>query len=699
MSGLPNLPAGLEPGLQKFLQKLGEKVEVADSDRGSPLNAKPTIQDLVDIGLIKANATQALKANGKTFSLQSARNWLSSAVPSWFTSLLNPPAPTGLVVAPSQGNLVLTWDANTSSYYGQTLIYRAATNDLSAAQQIGSTTGNTYVDNLPPTGGAYYYWIRTESKSKNLSDFNDILGTTVGNIVSAPSIAASFDLTDLVLSWPTPTSGLLIKYYIVRYGTTFTGGIDVGTANTNTLRLTVNFGGTRRFWIAGVDVNNQLGLSGYIDVTVVAPGAPTITQSIQNTSLVMTYAAAQGSLPVASYEIRYGASWAAGTSLLTSPSTRFEQPVNWTGSRTFWVGAYDTAGNLGTISQFIFTPVAPTGTVVSPQVVDNYVLLYWTAATGTLPVASYQIDRGGVTIGRITGLFTTVFETISATYTYGVTPIDSAGNFGTRATTSVTVAQPPDYQLFSNVDTDFIDNDTEVVTASIVMTNCIVDAGTGGLLCNVDTSETWSSHFTSRGWTTIQDQVDAGYSAFAVGKTTGDYTEAIDYGTTLASCKITMTPTPLFTSGVGVALTGQIETGVDGISWPNLYTGVSAYSTAFRYARYKLTFTAPHDGTGLATDSSGLLIIKPLNYLLDVKQKTYQGTQACLAADVGGTVVDITGVFVVVSSIVVSANSTTPLYVVYDFTSTPNPTQFKVLVFNTSGTRVNATVSYTLRGV
>ena len=69
-------------------------------------------------------------------------------------------------------------------------------------------------------------------------------------------------------------------------------------------------------------------------------------------------------------------------------------------------------------------------------------------------------------------------------------------------------------------------------------------------------------------------------------------------------------------------------------------------------------------------------------------------------SSVSGTVVDITpGGFVDVSAIELTALGTTPLICVYDFVDIPNPTTFKVLVFNTSGTRVSATVSYTIRGV
>lgn len=688
MSGLPNLPPGLDPGLVKYLTKLGQQFEVTQSDRGSPLMSKPTIQDLIDIGVIRPNTNQQLQVNGKGFTLGSVTNWLSSAIPDWFTALLNPPVVAGLTVGLNASNFVLSWTAWNSTYYAQTLVYRSQTNDLSTAVSIGSTTGNTYVDNLPASG-TYYYWVRNQTKSGNLSDFNAILGSTVGNIVSAPSIMSSFDAGDLILTWPTPTSALTIQYYIIRYGATFSGGIAVGVSNTNTLRISATFGGTRTFWIAAVDVNNQLGLAGSIAVAIPPPNAPTVVQTVQNASLVLNYSATAGILPVASYEIRYGASWAAGVTVAAGNITHFETSVNWTGSRTFWVAAYDTAGNVGTATQVLFSPAAPGTVTVTTQVIDNNVLLSWSAASGTLPVAYYMVDRGGTPIGPVAGRFTVIYETLAGNYTYGITAYDSAGNAGARSTATATVQQPPDFTLYSNANSTFAGT----------LTTCAVDAASGGLLCNVDTTETWATHFSSRGWTSIADQIAAGYPAYVVGKTSGSYVEVVDYTATIASSKATLTPTTYFASGT-VTITPKLEMGVDGTTWPQSFPGVySAFATSFRYVRYTAAFSAVHDGTGLAADTSALLVIQPLNYRLDVKQKTFQGMVSALSADVGGTPVDITGVFADVSSLTLTALSTTPLYVVYDFVDAPNPTTFKVLVFNTSGTRVSATVSYILRGV
>lgn len=96
---------------------------------------------------------------------------------------------------------------------------------------------------------------------------------------------------------------------------------------------------------------------------------------------------------------------------------------------------------------------------------------------------------------------------------------------------------------------------------------------------------------------------------------------------------------------------------------------------------------------------SALYQLWNLRARLDVKLEIDSGNIEAEAADVGGTVVTFNKAFRDVNSITVSALSSVELKVVYDFVDIPNPTFFKVLVFDTAGARVDATVSWKARGV
>ena len=90
-----------------------------------------------------------------------------------------------------------------------------------------------------------------------------------------------------------------------------------------------------------------------------------------------------------------------------------------------------------------------------------------------------------------------------------------------------------------------------------------------------------------------------------------------------------------------------------------------------------------------------------MNIRLDSKLRNDSGTGTAVSTDSGGTVVNFNIAFVDVDSISVTpTNSTgTAVIAVYDFTDVPYPTSFKVLLYNTSGTRVSGAFSWSARGV
>lgn len=683
--GLPDIPHDIPPGLRRFLVKLKETVEVRNAQVGSPLDANPTYRDLIDAGLIKVSDDVPLLAAGREFRLNTS-TWLTSNIPDWVTDNTLPPTPTGFVVVANTSVITLIWDEPVFSNYKQTLIYRSTSNDLSTARAIGSNTGHTYVDDLPTSGSAYYYWIRHESKSELLSNFNDTNGTTVSNAPAAPTVSHAFAGENLVLSWTTPTSNLTIQYYEVSFGAS-PGANPVGISQSNSFRVRADFGGARTYWVRAIDVNFGLGTAGSVAVTVTSPGQPSIAQTLVGGSLALSVSSTPGSLPISYYDIRYGASFAAGTRLGVSPATRYELNVNWTGSRTFYAAAVDSAGNVSSAGSSTFELATPTVSSVTAQVVDNNVLLRWLSTSGTLPIKHYNVYRDSTLIGTDAALFAAVFESTSGAFVYKIEPVDTAGNVGTFATTTAIVSSPPDFILFSSLDSSFTGTKT----------NCFKDSR-GILFANVDTTETFAEHFTSRGWSSPQDQIDAGYDRFLVGKTTGSYEEKVDYGTTIPSTSITMSPTTAFSDGV-VTTTPTISVSPDDAAYTDFAGVFSAYSTAFRYVKYLLEFSAAHDGTGLATDTSNLIGLNPLTYTLDVKIKTTQGVVTAASGDAGGTSVDITGIFIDVQAITLTPLSTTAKHPTYDFTDAPNPTSFSVYLWDAAGARASGDVSYTVRGV
>lgn len=385
------------------------------------------------------------------------------------------------------------------------------------------------------------------------------------------------------------------------------------------------------------------------------------------------------------YEIRQGASWATGTILTRISATTYKLGAISGTAQTFWIRAVDTSGSYSANATSLTTSfAAPSAVTMTSEVIDNNVLLRWTVATSTLAVDYYEIRRGstwagGTVVGRVSNAtFTTLFESSAGTYTYWIAGVDIGGNVGTPSNTSATVAQPPDFQLFANFNSTF----------SGTRSSAVVENGI--LYLAVNTTETWATHFTSRGWNTPQDQINAGFPYFIQPtSTSGFYEETYDYGALIGSAKITVTPTYAVVFG-SATVTENLQVSANGSTWTDLGNINNAFATSFRYVRYRITVAS--------SGGDDIVSVNNINFRLDAKQKNDSGMATVNAGDVGGTTVLFSAQFVDVASITVSPQGTTALRAVYDFVDVPNPTSFKILLYDTAGNRASGTVSWSARG-
>lgn len=171
----------------------------------------------------------------------------------------------------------------------------------------------------------------------------------------------------------------------------------------------------------------------------------------------------------------------------------------------------------------------------------------------------------------------------------------------------------------------------------------------------------------------------------------GQYVEEIDYGAVLASSKISTVLTTNTIAGSTSTTPTLAYKKLSGDPWTT-YAGVgSVFATDFRYFRAQWDFAS--------TGGDDLLQITGLNVKLDSKLKNDSGTGTANAADSGGTAVSFGVAFVDIDSISVTPLATSSVVAVYDFVDSPNPTSFKVLLFNSSGTRISGAFSWSARGV
>lgn len=382
---------------------------------------------------------------------------------------------------------------------------------------------------------------------------------------------------------------------------------------------------------------------------------------------------------ISNYEIRKGTDWDTALRILVTNTLSAVLDPLAIGDHTYLIKSIDSNGvYTDTVKSLVIT-IPPIGAVsITHDVIDNNVLLYWEEPVSAFRIVHYIIKRNGTEIGFKDGTFTTVFEQIAGTNTYSVIAVDLAGNQGTESFREVAVSQPPDYVLQGVADADYSGSATDVL------------AETTRLLACVDPTETWETHFTNGSYDTIQDIIDDGYPYFLEPcQVSGEYIEVLDFGEIFTSVIVTVDWTTEVIDD-SVTISPSIDVSDDNSTWAGYVSGSSLFSDSVRYVRIKLSF---------AGSDTGLIELYNLAARIDVKQITDSGTVGAVSTDAGGTTVTFNKAFKDVNSITVSVNSTAYRIVIYDFTDVPNPTTFKVLVFDSAGNRTSNTVAWIARGV
>jgi hypothetical protein len=662
--------------------------------------------------------------------------------------------PNATTVSSSVQNtdVVLTWAAPAVTTY-QIAYYRVTYgNTYATSVEITQTRSLNVTVAVTWFGSRTFYVVPVDLVGNTATTQGSTTVTISG--AAAPTISAAVGGSMATLTWNAVAGTLPTASYEIRRGATFATAAVLANITGTSYTLKADWSGNQTFWVVARDVNWNYGTEGSVVATVNAAGATSVTASFSGQNAIFSWAPVKGTLDTSGYLLKRGSTWAGGTAVATISSTAYTLKADWGGTARFWVAALDVNGTEGTPASadvVVTVPIAPT---VTQQVIDNNVLLRWNDCTQTLPILNYEVRRGstwaGATvIGTKQGGFTTVFETASGTYTYWIAGIDSAGNYGTPGSVNAVLNQPPDYVLQLDQNSTFSGTKVNIITDAVL-----------GQVVGIDSTETWQSHFTSRSWSTPQDQINAGFAYYAMPTTTSaSYEEEFDYGTILAGTKVsatltrtliagavTVTPTLRvrgttstaatysqagtttitvtstahgltvgdyvfldFTTGtatdgtyvvataasntftVTAAASATTSGNVSWVKWTSYANASEVFASSFRYFRIRYDFAA--------AGGDDLLLLTALNVRLDSKLRNDAGSGTANSADSGGTTVPFNATFVDVQSITVTPLATTGVIAVYDFVDVPNPTSFKVLLFNTSGTRVSGGFSWSARGV
>lgn len=211
------------------------------------------------------------------------------------------------------------------------------------------------------------------------------------------------------------------------------------------------------------------------------------------------------------------------------------------------------------------------------------------------------------------------------------------------------------------------------------------------LVAIVDVGQTWESHFVANSWANIQDQINAGYPLYCQPTlTNGYYEEIVDFGSVFDSTIVGLRFNSEAVAGT-VVCQPQLSYSVDGITYTPYENTTQLFAASLRYVKFRLVFTS--------TDDLSVAYYSNIQLTLSVRRETDQGRVDALASDVNGTLVTFNKSFRDVESITATPQTTNTYYTVIDFVDIPNPTEFRVYVFDNTGTRVSATVDWIARGI
>ncbi len=427
---------------------------------------------------------------------------------------------------------------------------------------------------------------------------------------------------------------------------------------------------------------------------------------------------------------------------IISDAESFKEEVSWqipSGStqvdKYYYVIPRDLLNNEGTALQIKVTIKSPDDVNAQgkiSEVIDNNVLLRWNAPTvnaiDQLKIDHYIIRKNtgdntnyaaSTLIGEIDGIFDVVFETVANTYTYLIKAVDTAGNESETALPKLlSVSQPPDFVLNADHNSTFDTTPSTVTSASF--TNCLKifddNLNQNVIYMPVLTdsngvgTETWATHFTNNSKTTLQGFISANNLNYLEPAPTGtsgkgSYVEIFDYGTTLNNTNIT-TLAQIQAEGSGTVdrkhiiqlatASGSFGTGVEAVG-----DSVSRFASGFQRVKYTVEATS----SASSSPAGSLIKIKNLNLRIDAKIKNDTGkgyfdhdesSQANgLEVNFNTTFIDVQGI-----NVTPNVNGTTAegIIAVVDFVDQPNPTSFKVLLYNTNGSKVSGNFTWQCRG-
>jgi hypothetical protein len=511
---------------------------------------------------------------------------------------------------------------------------------------------------INPSGG-YNYGLRVA--------WTELLSTSVptssAGVASAGLfVQAQIEYANPGISYPTGDTSLPAPIEIVSLG--WFKDISVPAQDQSVTFTDLNEG---EFYIVRLRYVDDVGNSGPWKYTsshrivgkLTRPSPPTDFISILDNGRILFSWDVSPEIDVIGYEIRTtdsgfgtkGYVWkgSATNAIVTPP---LSNPPSF-----YYLRSYDAAKLYSETSAIVSFAVGLPKPVTNlrPVIVDNNVLLYWTLPEPTsYPISHVLVKKGStwagaVTIGSKKGSFTSILESVGGLYRYWIATVDTGGNVSSPVYVDANVSEPPDFVLNAVYEADFVAG---------TKSNSFIDTD-NSLVLPVNTTETWTQHFTNNSADTIQDLIDAGLTVFIQPSVaSGYFEETYNFGTILGLSKINV-------NYVGEVIVGNpvisitISVSDDNSNWTDFANSISVFAQNFQYVKIRFTVTSD--------DNLDVYKLFSIETRLDAKLINDAGNISAVSTDASGTIVNFTREFIDITSITVSPLSTSALIASYDF--------------------------------
>jgi predicted phage tail protein len=211
---------------------------------------------------------------------------------------------------------------------------------------VARVYGNNY--NAPVTwSGTRTFWVAGVDPAGNTGAAGSRNVTITA--AAAPTISAAFYGRSCTLTWNAVNGTLGTRFYEISYGATYSGRTVITRISSDGTgySLPANWSGARKFWVAAVDGNGNLGTAGSVDTNIVAAPAPSLTTLIVGQYAQISWTPVRGTLETAYYEVRRGSTWATAPLVARVNATFADVKADWMGTQRFLVRAVDINGLYG----------------------------------------------------------------------------------------------------------------------------------------------------------------------------------------------------------------------------------------------------------------------------------------------------------------------------------------------------------------